>query len=162
MTHLLAQARRGIELLVRWAVILLMLAMTVLVFTQIVLRYVFNMPLGWSEELARFAFVWVSFLGASALMQMREHINVTVFLERFPPRLRAACLFAASLGALLCIYFFLAGGIALTVNEWRQLAPATELPMGWIYLVIPLSAALMGLWVLLQTVEAALKLGGRG
>lgn len=161
MAELLALARRGIERLVRWTVILLMFIMTILVFVQIVSRYVFNMPLGWSEEMARFSFVWVSFLGASALMQVREHINVTVFLERFPAWLRAACLFTAGLGALVCIYFFLAGGVALTVNEWRQLAPATELPMGWVYLVIPLSSALMGLWVLIQTVEAALKLGGR-
>jgi TRAP-type C4-dicarboxylate transport system permease small subunit len=161
MLDALTLARRGIERLVRWIVIVLMLAMTVLVFLQIVFRYVFNVPLGWSEEMARFSFVWVSFLGASALMQLREHINVRVFLDRFPPRLQAACVLAASVCALVCVYFFLAGGIALTTNEWHQLAPATELPMGWVYLVIPVSAALMGLWVIIQTLEAALGLRGR-
>jgi TRAP-type C4-dicarboxylate transport system permease small subunit len=161
MLEVLALARRGVERFVRWTVIVLMLVMTALVFVQIVFRYVFNVPLGWSEEMARFSFVWVSFLGASALMQVREHINVTVFLDRFPPRLQAACVLAASACALVCIYFFLVGGIALTVNEWRQLAPATELPMGWVYLVIPVSAALMGLWVIIQTIEAALGLGRR-
>ncbi|MBP2669953.1 MAG: TRAP-type C4-dicarboxylate transport system, small permease component [candidate division NC10 bacterium] len=151
----LAMLRRVLEGTVRWIVIVLMGVMTILVSVQIVSRYVFNFPLGWTEEMARFAFVWVSFLGASALMQVREHINVTVFVDTFPARLYALCRFLADCCGLICIYFFLIGGIALTSNEWRQLAPATEVPMGWIYLVIPAAAALMGTWVLLQTIESA-------
>ncbi len=158
MVELLSAARRAIEQVVRWAVIVLMFVMTVLVFLQIVFRYVFNVPLGWTEEMARFAFVWVSFLGASALMQLREHINVTVFLERFPLRVQQGCIVAANLLGLLCVYFFLVGGLALASNEWRQLAPATEVRMGWIYLVIPLSASLMGIWVIIQTVESMMRL----
>jgi len=160
MKGALATARRAIERLVRWIVILLMGVMTVLVSIQIVSRYVFNFPLGWSEEMARFSFVWVSFLGASALMQVREHINVTVFLDRFPRRVQAVAVFIANVCGLICIYFFLIGGIALTTNEWRQLAPATETPMGWVYLVIPVSAGLMAVWMILQTIESALKLRG--
>jgi TRAP-type transport system small permease protein len=155
MADVLATLRRVLEGTVRWTVIVLMGIMTILVSVQIVSRYVFNFPLGWTEEMARFAFVWVSFLGASALMQVREHINVTVFVDAFPPRLRALCAFLANCCGLVCTYFFLIGGIALTSNEWRQLAPATEVPMGWVYLVIPAAAALMGTWMLLQTIESA-------
>jgi TRAP-type C4-dicarboxylate transport system permease small subunit len=155
MADVRATLRRVLEGTVRWTVIVLMGIMTILVSVQIVSRYVFNFPLGWTEEMARFAFVWVSFLGASALMQVREHINVTVFVDAFPPRLRALCAFLANCCGLVCTYFFLIGGIALTSNEWRQLAPATEVPMGWVYLVIPAAAALMGTWMLLQTIESA-------
>jgi TRAP-type C4-dicarboxylate transport system permease small subunit len=116
---------------------------------------VFNVPLGWSEELARFAFVWVSFIGASALMRVKEHINVTVFIDFMPARLRAACVLTANLCAMICVYFFLIGGIELTRNEWGQLAPALQIPMGWVYIAIPVTAALMGAWVLLQTIESA-------
>lgn len=155
MKDVLATLQRVLQGLVRWIVIVLMGIMTVLVSAQIISRYVFNFPLGWTEEMARFSFVWVSFLGASALMQVREHINVTVFVDVFPPRLRTLCGFLANCCGLICIYFFFIGGIALTTNEWQQLAPATEVPMGWIYVVIPASAALMGTWVLLQTIESA-------
>jgi TRAP-type transport system small permease protein len=155
MRDFVVTLRRTLEGIVRWIVIVLMGIMTVLVTVQIVSRYVFNFPLGWTEEMARFAFVWVSFLGASALMQVREHINVTIFVDTFPRRLCVLCRFLADCCGLICIYFFLIGGIALTSNEWRQLAPATEVPMGWIYLVIPASAALMGTWMLLQTIESA-------
>ncbi|HSB71642.1 MAG TPA: TRAP transporter small permease [Candidatus Methylomirabilis sp.] len=162
MGNVLSAAERAIQSVVRWVVIVLMLVMTLTVSMQIVFRYVFNVPLGWSEEMARFAFVWVSFFGASALMRVREHINVTIFVERFPPRLQAVAGFIANLCALVCIYFFLVGGIALATNEWRQLAPSTEIPMGWVYLVIPISTGLMAIWIVIQTIQAALRLGGRG
>jgi TRAP-type C4-dicarboxylate transport system permease small subunit len=162
MAQFLLGIQRGIDRLVRWIVILFMLVMTVAVSLQIVFRYVFNAPLGWSEEVARFSFVWVSFFGASALLRVREHIGVNVFVERFPPRLRAASIFLADLIALTCIYFFVVGGISLTTNEWRQLAPATEIPMGWVYLAIPISTMLMAIWAVLQTVESGRKLWGKG
>lgn len=161
MRELLSAIQRGINSVVRWIIIVLMLVMTVTVFLQILFRYVFNLPLGWSEEMARFAFVWVSFFGASALMRVREHVNVTVFLERFPARLQQVAVLLANLGALLCVYFFVVGGIALTTNEWAQLAPAMDIPMGWVYLAIPVSSALMAVWVVTQTLEAGLNLRGK-
>jgi len=162
MRSVLAAVERAVNWMVRWLIIVLMLVMTVTVFVQILFRYVFNAPLGWSEEVARFSFVWVSFFGASALMRMREHINVTVFTDRFPPRLRSAAVLIANSGALVCIYIFVVGGIALTTNEWDQLAPATQVRMGWIYLAIPISATLMGIWVLIQTIDMALRLRWEG
>jgi len=161
MRDFLSAIQRGLNGLVRWIIIVLMLVMTVTVSLQIVFRYVFNVPLAWSEEMARFSFVWVSFFGASALMRVREHINVSVFVDRFPPRLRTVAVFLANICALICVYFFLVGGIALTTNEWRQLAPAMEIPMGWVYLVIPISTGLMAIWIVIQTIEAAVKLRGK-
>lgn len=162
MRNFLSVIRGAVDSVIRWIIIVLMFFMTVIVSLQIVFRYVFNIPLGWSEEVARFSFVWVSFFGASALMRVREHINVTVFVDNFPPRLRAAAVFVANLCGLICVYFFLIGGIALTTNEWRQLAPAMQIPMGWVYLAIPVSAGLMAIWMVIHTIEAAVQLWGRG
>ena len=164
MRKLLIAGQRAVDGTVRWLIIVLMTLMTITVSMQILFRYVFNIPLGWSEEAARFAFVWVSFFGAAALLRAREHINVAVFTERFPPRFRAACLLVANLCGLLCVVFFLVGGIDLTRNEWEQLAPAMQIPMGWVYLALPVSAALMAIWGVMQTVDAlvALVRGERG
>ena len=162
MRDFLVTIRSAVDGMIRWIIIVLMFFMTVTVSLQIVFRYVFNIPLGWSEEVARFSFVWVSFFGASALMRVREHINVTIFVDRFPPRLRSGAVLGANLCGLICIYFFLIGGIALTTNEWGQLAPAMQIPMGWVYLVIPVSAGLMAIWMVSHTIEAAIQLCGRG
>ena len=162
MRNFLSAIRGAVDRVIRWIIIGLMFFMTVTVFLQIVFRYVFNIPLGWSEEVARFSFVWVSFFGASALMRVQEHINVNVFVDRFPPRLRAGAVLAANLCGLICVYFFLIGGIALTTNEWSQLAPAMQIPMGWVYLVIPVSAGLMAILMVIHTLEAAVQFCGRG
>jgi TRAP-type C4-dicarboxylate transport system permease small subunit len=162
MRGFLAAAERAVNGVIRWLIIVLMLVMTVTVSLQIVFRYVLNAPLDWSEEVARFSFVWVSFFGASALMRVREHINVTVFTDNFPPRLRALAIFLANLCALICIYFFVVGGLALTYHEWRQLSPTTQVPMGWVYVAIPIAATLMGIWVVIQTIDSAFQLAGRG
>jgi len=162
MRTFLSAIRGAVDKMIRWIIIALMLFMTVTVSLQILFRYVFNIPLGWSEEVARFSFVWVSFFGASALMRVQEHINVTVFVDMFRTRLRAGAVFVANLCGLICVYFFLTGGIALTTNEWGQLAPATQFPMGWVYLVIPVSAGLMAIWMLIHTIEAAVQLCERG
>jgi TRAP-type C4-dicarboxylate transport system permease small subunit len=163
MRNVLSTAERVVEKFVRCIVIVLMLVMTVTVSLQITFRYLFNIPLGWSEELGRFSFIWVSFFGASALMRVRQHINVTVFTDNFPPRLRAVCVLVANLCALIFAYYFVVGGIVLTTNEWAQLAPGMQIPMGWVYLVIPVSAVLMTIWILLETIEAfdALLRGGQ-
>jgi TRAP-type C4-dicarboxylate transport system permease small subunit len=161
MSSLIAGFQRVVDAVIRWMIIGLMFVMTVVVFTQIFFRYVFNVPLGWSEELARFSFVWVSFLGASALMRVREHINVTVFIDFMPARLRAVCVLMANLCALICVYFFFVGGIELTRNEWGQLAPALQIQMGWVYMAIPIAATLMASWILLQTIESVQTLLGK-
>ena len=67
----------------------------------------------------------------------------------------------ANLCALGCVYIFLVGGIDLTRNEWGQLSPAMQIPMGWMYVVIPIAAALMALWIAVQTIETALEAFGR-
>ena len=69
-------------------------------------------------------------------------------------RLRAACVLLANLCALICVYFFLIGGVELTQNEWRQLAPALQIPMGCVYLAIPIAATYWDVGAL-QTIESA-------
>ena len=144
---------RGLAAVVRWVVIVLMLAMTGMVFLQVVMRYAFNAPIGWAEELPRFAFVGVSFFGAAELLRLERHIRVTVFFERFPAVVQQVAIFLGHLGALICIGFFVQGGLQITASEWMQLAPASEFPMGWVYLIIPLSAVLMGIWALVHLVR---------
>ena len=138
----------GVNAIVRWIVILFMFAMTSMVFMQVVMRYVFNAPIGWAEELPRFAFVGLSFFGAAVLVRQQNHIRVTVFSDRFPSAAHWAAVFISHIAALICIGFFLKGGVEITTDEWRQLAPASQFPMGWVYMVIPVSAALMLIYTL--------------
>jgi len=148
MARFFTVIEQSVNAVVRWIVIFLMLVMTGMVFMQVVMRYVFNAPIGWAEELPRFAFVGVSFLGAAVLVRQQNHIRVAVFFDRFPTAMRWVAVFVSHFAALICIGFFLKGGIEITTDEWIQLAPASQFPMGWVYMVIPVSAALMGIYTI--------------
>ena len=59
------------------------------IFIQVVARYVFNNSLTWSEEFARYIFVWQIWLGASYAAKINKHINITVAREKMPQRIRS-------------------------------------------------------------------------
>lgn len=164
MLRFLAVVDRAVQGVVRWLVIMLMVAMTCAVFLQVVFRYILDAPLDWSEEFARFMFVWVTFMGAASLTRFGQHIRVDAFHLMMPPAARAVVTVLGHLGALLCVYLFLIGGIGITRSEWIQLAPAMQIEMGWIYLAIPVAAALMTIWIvadMVRTIVATVREGDR-
>ncbi len=137
----------------RWVMIVMMATMTIVVFAQVLFRYVLNAPLGWSEELSRFAFVWLSFLGAAWLVRGQQHLSVTAIESNVPHGMRVVLRLIQYVGALLCIVVFLRGGVGIVVNEWAQVSPATGLRMGYVYAVIPIAAALMLVWLVASAVN---------
>ncbi|MEN1761597.1 TRAP transporter small permease [Anoxynatronum sibiricum] len=79
--------KHGIRKLEKMEDIVLMLMFAVMVgviFMQIIMRYVFNNSLSWSEELGKFLFVWLSWLGISIGHRRREHIRITLLVDRLP------------------------------------------------------------------------------
>ena len=148
MREFFFRVEKVIAAVVRWVIISMMALMTILVFLHVLFRDLFNTPLGWSEEIARFAFVWLSFLGAAILIRTDGHIRVALFVDRLP---NVGWIMARTIqyaGALFCIGIFLSGGLGLAQKEWSQIAPATDLPMGYVYVVIPAAAILMLVWTI--------------
>ncbi|MHB8908147.1 MAG: TRAP transporter small permease [Syntrophales bacterium] len=147
-------ARRFAELL---TVILEYLAMTcvvlmsLLVIAQVIFRYVFNDPLDWSEELARFTFIYLAFIGIGAAYGRRRHMFVDAVLIELPPRLRR--IVEVSVAGLATAFLVTVIGITIrTILDLYRMevnTPALELPMAYIYLVIPLglSALIAQIWL---------------
>lgn len=122
---------------------ILMVVMTIIIMLQIVYRYLLDDPLIWSEEAARFIFVWIVFLGASTAVRERAHVGIAFLVDMLPPRPRVALslLFQLfSLGFLGAIFFY---GARATANVWDQDALTIDISFGIVYLAIPVSAALM-------------------
>jgi TRAP-type C4-dicarboxylate transport system permease small subunit len=134
--------------ILRWVMIAMMATMTTVVFAQVLFRYLLNVPLGWSEELSRFAFVWLCFLGAAYLVRDQQHLRVTAIESKVQRGARAVLRVVQYVGALVCAVVFLRGGVGIVGNEWGQVSPATGLRMGYVYGVIPVAAALMVLWII--------------
>jgi TRAP-type C4-dicarboxylate transport system permease small subunit len=134
--HILAKAEAAV-------LITLVAVMTVVVFLQVVYRYVLTQPLHWSEELARYLFVWLSMLGATLGLQKRGHFGLDFFYRMFPDKGRRFLQFAIYLLIESVLLVILIQGIKLVQTTVLQESPAMAISMGWAYGCLPVAAALM-------------------
>jgi uncharacterized RDD family membrane protein YckC len=68
--------------------VVILSGMAVVVFLQVIFRYLLNLPLFWTEEFARYSLVWASLLGSAVAVKRGQHIAVTIFMDRLPKALR--------------------------------------------------------------------------
>ena len=125
-----------------------MVAITAVVFLQVISRYVFNYPFDWPEEMARYLFVWVALLGAALALQRGAHFSIDALVKRFPVkwRLIVPLLIHATLGIFTLVVSVKGFQLALRVRE--QLSPGMEISMAYPYLSVPVSFAIMFKYIL--------------
>lgn len=117
--------------------------MAVIVAVQVFFRYVLNQSLFWSEELARFLLVWLTFLGASVAYFRKANPGVDVLYARMPPPLRrvfTVMIHLFSLGLFLVMVFY---GYQFAYFVRLQISPALNLPKWIILSIIPVSGSIL-------------------
>jgi TRAP-type C4-dicarboxylate transport system permease small subunit len=119
--------------LLRAVIAVLLAAMVVLVFGNVVLRYGFNSGIAISEELSRWLFVWMVFLGAIIGMKERAHLGVDSLLKVLPPAGRKACYGLSHALMLYASVLLTEGSWKQTVLNWDTVAPASGLSVGLFY-----------------------------
>ena len=107
--------------------------MVVLVFGNVVLRYAFNSGITVSEELSRWLFVWLTFVGAIVAMRDRAHLGMDSLVSRLPAWGKRACFIVSNLLMLYVIWLFADGSWQQTVINIDNRAPATGLSSGIYY-----------------------------
>lgn len=132
--------------------------MTIFIFFQVLSRFVFDAPLAWSEEAARFVFVWTIYISAALAVKKREHISVEVGIMFLKGKAKKAAHILADLIFLVFTIFLLKDGIFLVkhLSGSQQISPALGLPMNLIYIIVPLGYGLMMLR-LIQRIIADVK-----
>lgn len=125
-------------------------AMVLMVLGNVVLRYGFNSGITVSEELSRFAFVWLVFLGAAIGMRDKAHLGVDSLVRVLPVLGRKLCLAVSESLILLCCVLFFVGTWMQHANNAGTEAPVTGLSMAWVYGVAYVSAGSMALLALLK------------
>jgi len=155
----MAKLEHVIVKLLYYVCALLMLVMVSVVTAQVVSRYVFGNPFTWTEELARYVFVWMSMLGTAVGVKYGAHIALDL-LEKKLRGLARQILIAVNQLLILSLGGFLAySGFKLMQIGTRQTSPTLSLPMEWVYVVIPVSGLLIIFFVITGT---AVKLKRRG
>jgi TRAP-type C4-dicarboxylate transport system permease small subunit len=120
--------------------------MIILTFLQVVFRYVLEQPLSWSEEGAKYLFMWATYTGASVAFYEGKHINATLFTDLFGIRVKAFLLLLADIVCLGFLLVFVCQGfiVAQRVFMLGQFSPSMPwLPIGVTYLAIPIGCFFM-------------------
>lgn len=119
--------------LLEWLIALCLGAMVVMVFGNVVLRYAFNSGIAVSEELSRWLFVWLTFLGAIVALKEHGHLGTDMLVSRLPRRGKIACLLASQALMLGVTWLLFTGSLAQTRINWDVEAPVTGAPMAVVY-----------------------------
>lgn len=128
--------------------------MAILVFINVILRYVFNSGITWSSEMSQFLFVWLVFLGAILAYKDNSHLGVDVFVKMLPKKVRLVVYLISEAIVLGIIWFIFKGSLEMFKVTIHTLAPATKLPMGYVYgigLPLSISIGIMLLYKIVRT-----------
>jgi TRAP-type C4-dicarboxylate transport system permease small subunit len=123
-----------------------LLAVTVaIVVLQVFFRYVLNSSLSWSEEAARYLFIWAALLGFSSSVEAGRLFRFEMLAARLPPAGRRVCaaLFACAAVAFIGVLVF--NGGLLVAHTASQSSPAMEMPMAIAYAALPVGGILMAI-----------------
>jgi len=166
VSRFLRQASDWTDHLTRLIAVSVGIATILIVFFEVLMRYVFRAPLITSVELARLGFVWSCFLGAALGVKRGSHIRFLFFLEKCGPRGGALLQLG---GSLLCAAFFafmVLQGVEMTQRVYETYFPALGFSQLWLYLPLPLSTGIMlvhGLaFVAADLAALRARSGGRG
>lgn len=121
----------------------LMLGLVVVVFAQVLLRYLTYQPMAWTEELARFSFIWLSLMGAAEGARRGSHFAVELVPKMVPGRAGRIFRCALRLAEAGCYAMLGWAGIEITQFVHAQTSITLDMPMSYAYASIPVSAMLM-------------------
>lgn len=140
------------EKLEEWILAATMVVMVVLIFVQVITRYIFESSLSWSEELARYVHIWQIWIGASLAIRKKEHIKVEAFKKLFKEKGQKIIeLISLILWFTLAVFLAVAGTDLVTTMFARgQDSPAMQMPMWAIYSAIPIGGFLMSIRLIQQ------------
>ena len=133
MTDWIDKATRAYCKLLELLLLTLLAVMVVMVFGNVVLRYGFNSGITVSEELSRWAFVWMTFLGAIVAIKENGHLGTDMLIGRLGLTGKKVCLAIAETGMLYCTWLIFSGSLMQTRLSWDVEAPVT----GWSMAVLP-------------------------
>lgn len=124
-----------------------MASMVVLVFGNVMLRYGFNSGITLSEELSRWLFVWMTFLGAIVALRKHEHLGTDMLVARLGPLGKKICMGISQLLMLFVCVLLFKGAYEQAVINWTSTSAVMEASLSWVYFPGIIFAVLGGLMI---------------
>ncbi|MGB3585301.1 MAG: TRAP transporter small permease [Tunicatimonas sp.] len=146
--------RNTLDRIVRLLLVILMSAIVIDVTIQVVSRYLFQSPLSFTDELAGFLLIWVGLLGSAYATGEKQHLAIDLISGGLSPqRKRQLDILINVIVVLFALGVLGVGGFWLVYTSFLfgQVSAALELPLGYVYLVVPLSGFLIAYYALDNT-----------
>ncbi len=118
-------------------------AMTLAIFVQVVLRYIFNAGVEGLDEVPRYLFVWLVMLGAAAAMHRGQHTALDYFRLRMSPRRGAGTVALTNAAGIVLFLSLVRTSFVLVPNSQLQQSPGLGLPLGYVYAAVPVGSVLI-------------------
>ena len=137
-----------------------LVAMVVMVFGNVVLRYTMNSGILISEEMSRYCFIWLTYIGAMVAMREKGHLGVDTLVRRLPLLGKKVCLFLSEILMLICNLLFLQGTWRMHELQVTNVSPVVGISMIWIYgvgYVVSVVMALINLHMLYKLLTGQLE-----
>lgn len=133
----------------RWCVVVMLAAMACMVFANVALRFVTDRSILWVEEASRYTMIWLTLVGAGLVLRHGGHIGIDALQQKAP---RHAAAIRVGIFAVLLGFFALMTvvGLRYAMLTWSQTTPVLEIPIGAVYLAMPVGFALMIVHLLLM------------
>ncbi len=137
------QLRNIINKFTEWLACGILALMTILVTWQVITRFVFKSPSAITEALAKYLFVWLVLITAAYVVGKREHMAIEFFVNKYSKKTRNVL----DIIVEICVFLFSAivltyGGGYIAINAMNQADSALSIPVGIIYLALPVSGVL--------------------
>ncbi len=133
-------------------VVALLVVMSLLVIVNVALRFLFNSSIVMSEEVSRFIFVWVVYVGSIIAMRDDDHIYVDFIRKKMPKGVQKFLIVFVNLAMLVCCLLFLKGSIELTSINMSDHSPVAGVPMGYVYAAGAVGSAGMAIVIVLRLI----------
>lgn len=128
-----------------YLLVLLMSLEVIIVFAQVITRFVLKTPLAWSEEIARYMFIWLVWVGAAYATKENKNIKIDILSSKFTGTMKVfADIFTGALFiALMVFMLYTSGKVTYTVYASNSIATGSHMPMWIAWFSLPLSMGLM-------------------
>jgi len=145
---------KGLE----WTIVLLFGSFTAVMLLQVVSRYLFNYSFIWSDEFVRYTFIWMVLLASGVAIRRKVHLGFDLFVAKLPRKLQVFLNVLNDLLIAVFLVFFFFKSIELLRAAGLTPSPSMHIPMGVVYIVLPLSALVMFIYVL-ESIYRTLRYG---
>lgn len=136
---------------------ILLVGIVLITFTQVMFRYVFQLSLGWTEELARFFFMWIAALSVGYAFKTKSHFALNFIVDRLGLRIRQIVLTLGRLIMTVFLVLFIWKAIEYTFSASDQYGPSTGLSMAVPYSSTIFAGVLMLFYIIKNWYEEVFK-----